>query len=180
MEQYLAMLLVAAIAATFLLVSYYRKLKLYPVCDRFATRYCELADSVLDDLAGTANLRVDVLDGGMLCMKPFEEQPYAIQALLKKEVGGDALAIMRDLYMLRDDVQTHASNGSFSKEKYNAITNQLFDSANTFFSIITNPEETFSKKDLDNFHYYLNKQKHIRNITLPSIVSKSCQAAIAV
>ena len=180
MEQYLAMLLVAAVASILLLVSYYRKRKLYPICDRFAARYCELADSVLGDLSGAANLRVEVLDGGMLRMRPIEQQPPEIQEVLKKEVGDDALAIMRDLYFLRDDVQAHASNGSFSKEKYNAITNQLFDSANTFFAMITNPEDTFSKKDLDDFHYYLNNQKHIRNVTLSSIVSKTCKAVIAV
>jgi hypothetical protein len=161
-------------------VSYYRKRKLYPICDRFAARYCALADSVLDDLSSTAKLKVEALGGGMLKMKPFEQQPPEIQTILEKQLGNDVLESVRDLYFLRDDVQSHASNGSFSKDKYNAITNQLFDSAKAFFSIITSPKEIFSQKDMDNFHYYLNKQKHIRNVTLPSIVSKTCRDKIAV
>jgi len=180
MQQYLAMLLVAITAAAFYGVHYYRRRKLDPVCDRFAICYCELADSVLKDLSSTADLRVAVLDGGMLQMMPLEAQPPEIQAIFEKKLDENVLALMRELYFLRDDIQSRASNGSFSKDKYNAITNQLFDSASTFFTIIDNPETTFSRKDLDDFHYYLQKQKHIRNVTLPSIVSKACCTAIAV
>ena len=180
MDQYLAILMVAVVAAAFFLISYYRRWKLMPTCDRFAMRYCDLADSVLTDDSATASLHVEALGGDLLRMKPLEEQTMLMREILGKPVDDAVLAAMRDLYLLRDDIQARASNGSLSKNKYNAITNQLFDSANTFFSILNHPDATFSQKDLDNFHYYLQNQKHIRNVTLPSIVSKDCSEKITV
>lgn len=180
MGQFYALLAVAVTAGIFVLISYYRKQKIYPICDRFATRYCELSDRVLNDLSCTAELAVEALGGDMLRMKPLSEQPLEIQMLFQKPVDSATLGIVRELYILRDEIQSHASNGNLSKDKYNAITNQVFDTVNTFLSMINRPQETFSKKDLDNFHYYLHKQKHIRNVTLPSIVSKACVEAIAV
>ncbi len=180
MDRYLAILVVAVIAAAFFLISYYRSWKLMPTCDRFAECYCDLADSVLTDDSVQASLKVEVLGGGLLRIRPMEEQTVLIREIFSRPVDDDILAAMRELYFLRDDIQSRASNGSLSKNKYNAITNQLFNSANAFFSMIAHPEETFSKKDLDNFHYYLNNQKHIRNVTLSSIVSKKCRAVIAV
>ncbi len=179
MNQFLAILAVAAMAAVFLLISYHRKSALHPACDRFAKRYCELADGFLDDLDCTASLNVEVLDGGALRMRPIEEQPAALRPVLEKPVNDDVIAIMRDLYMLRDDIQARASNGSMSKNHYNAILNQLYVSVDTFLAIIQNPDKTFSPKDLEQFHYFLQKQRHIRNITLPAIVSKTCREEIA-
>jgi len=179
MDRYLAILAVAAMAAIFFLISYYRKRKLMPACDRFAMRYCSLADSVLPNDSAAARLNVEALGGGLMRVRPMEEQSEIIREILGKPVDDEILAAIRELYFLRDDIQTRASNGSLSKDRYNAITNQLFEAANTFFLILNEPDATISQKDLDNFHYFLNEQKHIRNVTLPSIVSKSCGATIA-
>ena len=81
---------------------------------------------------------------------------------------------------MRDEIQSQASNGSFAKDKYNAITNQVFDSLNAYLSILQNPTQILSQKDLDQFHYVLHKQKHIRNITLAAITSHACAAEIAI
>lgn len=180
MDQYLAMLLVAAVAGVFLWISYYRKRKLHPLCDRFAERFCALADGALPNLECGASLVAEPTWDGGFRIRPPEGQPEAIRTVLEKPVGGDVLEALRELYLLRDEIQAQASNGSFSKDRYNAVTNQLFNSANMFFTVINNPEATYSQKDLDYFHYFLNKQKHIRNVTLPSIVSKTCGAAISV
>ena len=47
------------------------------------------------------------------------------KAHCKEPIDDRALASIRELYLLRDDIQAQASNGSFSKDKYNAITNQF-------------------------------------------------------
>ena len=175
-----ALLTVAAMAGIFVFISYYRKWKVNPICDKFATRYCELADLVLPDLSCTAELAVEAIGGGLMRLKPLEEQPPQIQALMRKPADEVVIKLLRELYFLRDEIQAHASNGNLSKDKYNAITNQTYDTANIFFSVISHPEDTLSQNDIDNFHYYLQRQKHIRNVTFPSIVSKACAAAIAV
>ncbi len=180
MDQYLAMLVVVVVAAMFYGVSYLKKRKMHPLCDRFALSYCALADRLLDEKDGSNNLRVEKLDGGLVRVLPPEQQTPALRAALEKTIDKDVLEILRELYMLRDEIQAEASNGSFSKDKYNAITNQTFDSLNIYLSIVKDPLQTISEKDLDQFHYFLQKQKHIRNVTLPAIVSRSCAARIAI
>ena len=89
------------------------------------------------------------------------------------------LSDLRDLFFLRDEIQSQASNGNFSKDKYNAITNQLFDSLNLYLSLLNNPTQVLSTKDLDQIHYFLQKQTHIRTVSLPSIVSRACAESLA-
>lgn len=179
MEKYLAMLLVALVAAVFYGVSYLKKRRMFPLCDRFAELYCELADRMLGKTGCAASLNVEHLDGGLVEIRPQEEQPEAIREIFRRPVDDAVLSGVRELFSLRDEIQAHASNGSFAKDKYNAITNQLFESLNTFLSIIQDPSQTLSKKDLDQFQYYLQKQAHIRNVTLPAIISHACAASIA-
>lgn len=180
MERYLAILVVLIVAALFYGVSILKKRRLTPLCDRFAFTYCALADRMLDDLNCKETLRVDTQDGGLIRIRPLAEQPEALQAILKKPVDDSALAEIRELFFLRDEIQSHASNGSFSKDKYNAITNQLYESLHTVLSVVKNPSQIISQKDLDQIHYFINKQAHIRNITLAAVVSRACGARIAI
>ncbi len=180
MEKYLAMLVVAAVAAAFYGVSFLKKKKMEPACERFAECYCALADRLLQGHGTQTNLLTETLDGGLLRILPLEEQPEEIRAAMQTPVDDAVLASVRELYFLRDDIQAQASNGSFSKDKYNAITNQVFDSLNVYLAILQDPTQFFSKKDLEQFHYVLQKQKHIRNTTLTAIVSGSCAARIAI
>ena len=180
MEQLYALLIVAATAGIFTLIHYYRKRKVFPLCDKFAARYCELTDRVLGGLPCEAELAVEAIGGGLLRLKPAGEQPEEIQALLNVPVDETVKSMLRELYFLRDDIQSHASNGNLSKDKYNAITNHIFDTVNCFLAVISRPQDPISQKELDNFHYCLHMQKHIRNVTLPAIVSKDCAKAIAV
>ena len=102
------------------------------------------------------------------------------QSALKRPIDDAVLASVRNLFLLRDEIQEQASNGSFSKDKYNAITNQIFESLNSYLSIVQDQTQFLSQDDLDQFHYVLQKQKHIRNTTFAAIVSRSCAARIAV
>ena len=180
MENYLAMLLVAAVAAAFYGVSYLKKKKLFHACDRFADTYCELADRLIDNRNLQSTIATQTLDGGLFRILPLEEQPLEVRAALQKQMDEPLLASVRELYLLRDEIQAEASNGSFSKDKYNAITNQVFDSLNTYLSILKDPMQIISQKDLDQVYYVLQKQKHIRNITLASVVSRPCAERIAI
>lgn len=180
MEQFLAILVVVTVAALFYGVSILKKRKLTPLCDRFAFRYCELADQMLNDRDCKESLRVEARDGGLLGIRPLAEQPEAIQAILKKPVEDSVLDGIRELFFLRDEIQSQASNGNFSKDRYNAITNQLFNSFNAYLSVISDQTQTLSQKDLDEVHYFLQKQSQIRNVALPSIVSRDCAAKIAI
>ena len=180
MDKYLAMLIVAAIAAAFYGVSYLKKRKMYPLCDRFAIEYCDLADRLLGHHAIQQSLATEKMDGGLFRILPMQNQPEEIQNALMSPIDDEVLASVRSLFLLRDEIQAQASNGSFSKDKYNAITNQIFESLNAYLSIIQDQSQFLSQNDLDQFHYVLYKQKHIRNTTLPAIVSRSCAARIAV
>lgn len=180
MEKYLAMLVVALVAAAFYGVSHLKKKKMEPACDKFAEIYCELTDRLLDDHGTNQSLLTDSMDGSLFCIRPIEEQPEALQTVLKKPIDDAVLSSVRELYFLRDDIQAQASNGSFSKDKYNAITNQVFDSLNAYLAIVQNPTQLISKKDLEQFHFVLQKQKHVRNRTLAAIVSGACAARIAI
>lgn len=180
MEQFLAILVVVVVAAAFYGISYLRKRRLYPVCDRFAQRYCEMADRLLAGLSEQTNLSVSSLDGGLYQLRPLDDQPSEAKAALQRPLDDELIAGLRELFFLRDEIQSQASNGNFSKDKYNAITNQTYDSLNLYLSIISNPAQVLSKKDLEQLHYFLQKQTHIRNVTFPNIVSRSCAAGIAV
>ncbi|MEA4915811.1 MAG: hypothetical protein VB061_14685 [Christensenella sp.] len=180
MDQFLAILLVLAVAAAFYGVSLLKVRKLHPFCDQFATTYCELTDRLLDERNITASLSVEKLDGGLNRLRPIEQQPESIRAALSKTIDDSVVDTMRELFFLRDSIQSHASNGSFAKDKYNAITNQIFNSLNLYLSILKDPSLLFSDKDLEQLNYFLQKQNHIRNVTLPSIISRSCAAKIAI
>lgn len=180
MEQFLAILLVAVVAAAFYGVSFLKKKKLDPACDRFAQTYCALADRLLEDHGIQDILATEALDGGLFRILPMQAQPEEIRRALQKPIDDAMLASVRELFLLRDQIQSEASNGSFSKDKYNAITNQVFESMNAYLSILQNHTQLISQKDLDQFHYVMQKQKHIRNITLASIVSRACAAQIAI
>ena len=179
MEQYLAILVVVVVAAAFYGVSYLKKKKMYPACDRFAEAYCELTDRLLDDLSTQARLKTEAMPGGLFRIDPIDAQPEAIRAALQKSIDDSVMTTLRELFLLRDDIQAQASNGSFSKDKYNAITNQLFESLNAYLSIVQDPTQLISEKDLDRFHYVLHKQSHIRSVALAAIVSRPCAARIA-
>ncbi|MDD4311223.1 MAG: hypothetical protein PHW41_01930 [Eubacteriales bacterium] len=180
MDQFLAILLVIAVAAAFYGVSLLKVRKMHPLCDKFATAYCELTDRLLDERNISSSLSVEKMDGGLNRLRPIEQQPEAIRAALSKTIDETVIDAMRDLFFLRDSIQSHASNGSFAKDKYNAITNQIFNSLNTYLSIVKDPSLLFSDKDLEQLNYFLQKQKHIRNVTLPSIVSHDCATKIAI
>ena len=180
MEKYLAMLLVALVAGAFYGVSYLKKKKMEPVCEKFADVYCELADRLLPGHGTQQSLLTESLDGGLFRILPAEEQQEEVRAALLRPVDDAVLASVRELYFLRDEIQAQASNGSFSKDKYNAITNQVFDSLNAFLAILQDPTQLISKKDLEQFHYVLQKQRHIRNKTLAAIISGTCAVRIAI
>jgi len=180
MEKYLAMLLVALVAGAFYGVSYLKKKKMDPICDRFAETYVALMDRLLDGHGTQESLMTETLDGGLLRILPLEEQTQEIRTLMQKSIDEAVLASVRELYFLRDDIQAQASNGSFSKDKYNAITNQVFDSLNAYLAILQDPTQLISRRDLDQFQYVLQKQKHIHNKTLAAIVSGPCAARIAI
>ena len=179
MDKYLAMLIVAAVAAAFYGVSYLKKRKMYPLCDRFAIEYCDLADRLLEHTSAQQSLATEKLDGGLFRILPIQDQPEEIQNALKRPIDDEVLASVRNLFLLRHEIQAQASNGSFSKDKYNAITNQIFESLNSYLSIVQDQTQFLSQDDLDQFHYVLQKQKHIRNTTFAAIVSRSCAARIA-
>lgn len=180
MEKYLAMLLVALVAGAFYGVSYLKKKKMDPICDRFAETYVALMDRLLDGHGTQESLMTETLDGGLVRILPVEEQPEEVRAALLRPVDDAVLASVRELYFLRDDIQAQASNGSFSKDKYNAITNQIFDSLNIYLAMLQDPTQIISRKDMEQFHFVLQKQKHIRNRTLAAIVSAACAAHIAI
>ena len=180
MEQFLAILLVAVVAAAFYGVSLLKRKKLDPACDRFAQTYCALADRLLENHGTQAKLATEALDGGLFRILPMLAQPEELRRALQKPIDDAMLASVRELFLLRDQIQSEASNGSFAKDKYNAITNQVFDSMNAYLSILQNHTQLISQKDLDQFHYVLQKQKHIRNVTLASIASRACAAQIAI
>ena len=180
MEQFLAILLVAAVAAAFYGVSYLKKRSMHPDCDRFALQYCELADRLLDETNIASELRVTPLSGGLYQILPLEQQALAIQKALQKPIDPEMLTLLRELFMLRDEIQSKASNGSFAKDKYNAITNQVYESINLYLSVLKDPSQVLSQKDIDQIHYFYQKQQHIRNVTLRAIVSNDCAEKIAI
>ena len=180
MEQFLAILLVAVVAAAFYGVSYLKKRSMHPDCDRFALQYCELADRLLDGTNDASELKVIPLSGGLYQIQPIEAQASNMKNALSKTIDQDMLSLLRELFMLRDEIQSKASNGSFAKDKYNAITNQVYESINLYLSILKDPSQVLSQKDIDQFHYFYQKQQHIRNVTLRAIVSNDCAEKIAI
>ena len=59
------------------------------------------------------------------------------------------------------------------------MLNRVYDVTNLSFSIIDNPRVVLSAEQVEDFHFFLNKQAYIRNTTLAAIVSADCKTAIA-
>ena len=93
MEQFLAILLVAAVAAAFYGVSYQKKKAMYPDCDRFAEQYCELANRLLDGTNDTSQLKTMPLSGGVYRLQPLEQQTMEIQKALQKTIDTEILTL---------------------------------------------------------------------------------------
>lgn len=97
------------------------------------------------------------MSGGLYQILPLEQQALAIQKALQKTIDPEMLTLLRELFMLRDEIQSKASNGSFAKDKYNAITNQVYESINLYLSVLKDPSQVLSQKDIDQIHYFYQK-----------------------
>ena len=108
MDKYLAMLIVAAVAAAFYGVSYLKKRKMYPLCDRFAIEYCDLADRLLEHTSAQQSLATEKLDGGLFRILPMQDQSEEIQSALKRPIDDAVLASVRNLFLLREFLLTNS------------------------------------------------------------------------
>ena len=180
MEQSLGILVVAALAVLFVILSGVRKKRIEPYLDAFAHAFCELSDHVLGDSRGTAaQLSTEHSEGGALHARPAEFQPEAIREILSR--GADAYALQRiqTMYESRGKAQEHLANFNLIGKKINGVLNRVYDLANLSLSIINDPDLLTTQQDLDDFQFFLQKQTYLRNTTLASIVSEECRRAIA-
>ncbi|MDO4572203.1 MAG: hypothetical protein Q4C13_02455 [Clostridia bacterium] len=179
MDRTLGILIVAAVAVLFLLLSGLRRRRIQPYIDAFAKAFCEASDHLLGSTRSFGAIATEWTGGGLIRVLPAEEQPEALRALLERGVDDYVLERIRSMFELRAEAQKHLSVINLIGKKVNGVMNHVYDMANVSFSVINDQSILLKKEDLESFQQFLNKQAYIRNTTLASVVSEACQKEIA-
>lgn len=172
-ENWWGMLLVLGIAFALFGISYFRKRRIEPSLDAFATAYCEVADHILGDARALQDawFATETTADGLFRLAPVERQPMALQRLFTAGVDDYAMERLRTMFRQRSQAQDALSGINMLSKRINPVLNNTYDLVNEFLSLLHQPDVTFDQKSLDRFHYFLHKQQHIRGVALASIVS---------
>lgn len=177
-ESWIGILLVLAVAGSFIGVSYLQKYRAQSYLDGFAEAYWRAVTLVLDDpnaYRDAVLATVPSPDGG-LRVAPLEQQPVVLRALLEKGVGQDAVAELQKMFEDRAEVGRRLSGLNLVGKRIFPVLNNMFDLLNESFALICNYQEVeFDPKTLERFHFFLHRQQHVRTVTLPSVTSLACQ-----
>lgn len=194
MDKILSMLLIAGIVVLIFLLSYIRERRVQKFSDEFCKAFIEASDHILDvplngeKLKYTVNLAADNVNVKLdkkernkdfiknsIRLAPLEEQPEALQRLLKKGIDDFVIERFKLMHIKRDGAQLYLSSINMIEKKYNGAMNHIYDVANIFFSALEDFNVLKTEEDINNFHFFLYKQDFIRNTTLASIMSKKAK-----
>lgn len=194
MDKILSMLLIAGIVVLIFLLSYIRERRVQKFSDEFCKAFIEASDHILDvplngeKLKYTVNLAADNVNAKLdkkernkdfiknsIRLAPLEEQPEALQRLLKKGIDDFVIERFKLMHIKRDGAQLYLSSINMIEKKYNGAMNHIYDVANIFFSALEDFNVLKTEEDINNFHFFLYKQDFIRNTTLASIMSKKAK-----
>ena len=179
MEHWIGALAVAIVAALLILTSQLRHKRIYPYLDAFAQAYCEAADHVLHGRVIPDTPAVERLDGGGVALLPAEAQPEAVRSLLEQGIDDYVMQRLRTMYEMRAKAQEHLTGINYVGKKINGVLNRCYDLANLSFSIINDPTVVRREEHLDEFRFFLTKQRFLRTTTLASVVSEECRKKLA-
>ncbi len=177
-ESWIGILLVLAVAGSFIGVSYLQKYRAQSYLDGFAEAYWRAVTLVLGDpnaYRDAVLATVPSPDGG-LRVAPLEQQPVVLRALLEKGVGQDAVDELQKMFEDRAEVGRRLSGLNLVGKRIFPVLNNMFDLLNESFALICNYREVeFDSKTLERFHFFLHRQQHVRTVTLPSVTSEACR-----
>ncbi|MEG1524179.1 MAG: hypothetical protein RRZ24_02105 [Clostridia bacterium] len=175
-----AITIVAGLAILFWWLSSLRVKKLHVHTDLFAKALCEAADHVMLQPSTTEKLQYTTDDHGDICVLPESDQPQGIRQLIARGVDEYIIDRMHTLYQMREEAQSLLTSVTLVGNKYNAVLNRCYDLTNLFFSFLDDPSRLTTQKELEDFHFFLQKQDYLRNVTLASIVSEACKQEISI
>lgn len=180
MEGLISALVIAAVAAVILLLTNVRIKRVQRHTDAFADAFCAFSDAVLPHAWSREKLSFITLENGTLSLAPVAEQPEDIRAAL--EQGVSAAAKEQLLRMADAHRQAREYLGGFNliSGKYQRILSNVETLAKCCFAVAEHPETPVTKKELENFQLFFNRQAHLRNVTLAAIVSEACQKRISI
>lgn len=175
----LSVVIVAAIALFFWWLSSTRAKRIQAYTDEFARAFVDLADylGVKPDLHAALHTERTV-DGGNRVL-PREDQPENIRAMMDLGADDTVMRCLEKLYRQREEAQAHLTTINLIGDKYNTVLNSCYDDANVFCLAISKPGALLNDKQLESVNIFLQKQRLLRNKTLPAIVSDDCAREIA-
>lgn len=180
-NNWVGMLIVAVVAFSILGISAYRKRRIDPQLETFAQAYCEAADHVLGGphrMEG-AWLATETTADGLLRLAPLDQQPEALRQLLQQGVDDYVMERLGVMHAARCKAQETLSGINFFSKRINPIVNTTYDQINEFLTLVLHPDVVFDQKNLDQFHYFLHQQGHIRNVALGSVLPEHAKQKIA-
>lgn len=180
-NNWIGMLIVAVVALSILGISAYRKRRVDPQLETFAQAYCEAADHVLGGPHGleSAWFATETTADGQLRLAPLDQQPEALRQLLQQGVDDYVMERLQAMHAARCKAQETLSGINFFSKRINPIVNTTYDQINEFLALVLHPDAVFDQKRLDQFHYFLHQQGHIRNVALASVLPEHAKRKIA-
>ncbi|MEG1547436.1 MAG: hypothetical protein RR527_01690 [Clostridia bacterium] len=175
MREWLAILAVAVITIVILALTELRKKRIAPYCDAFALAFCEAAEHVLPRHLAAQSLAYAVNEAGKINVLPLDEQPDALRAVFSQQVDEYAMQRFRVMHDQRINAQKLLTGFNLIDKKYNACLNHCYDLMNLFLSALEDFSVIVEKKDIEDIESFLYKQRHLRTVTLASIITPACR-----
>lgn len=180
MERIVGILVVAAMAALILLLSYVRKRRIQPYLDAFARAFCEASAHLMNGTGPAGRVRTEALADGRLRLLPAAEQPAGVRAALEKGADDYMMTRLGTMCEMRAAARTHLTTFNLIGRRINSVLDRVYDLAEQTAVILRQPDAALSASALEDLDFFLNRQAYIRGTTLSAIVSEACKADIVV
>ena len=180
MEGLISALIIAAVAAMILLLTNVRIKRVQRYTDDFADAFCAFADAVLPYYWSREKLSCVTLENGTLSLLPVSEQPENIKTALEQGISEAAKEQLLHMAEAHRQAQEYLGGFNLISGKYQRILSNVETLAKCYFAIAEHPETAVTKKELEDFQLFFNRQAHLRNVTLAAIVSEACQKRISI
>ncbi|MDD3401486.1 MAG: hypothetical protein PHT58_07680 [Eubacteriales bacterium] len=178
MLEWIAPIVVLALAGFFLWLSEIRKKKVHKFSDPYCIAFMEICDHIMQGKDYSPGILYETTGKDSARMLPFDKQSPEIQELLSTKPDEYCLERFRKMHELRQDGQMLLTGNTLIGEKYNGVFNRLFSLADVLLSTMYDIDCLQSKDQLIDLNFVLLKQEKLRTVTLPAIMSKEGKALL--
>lgn len=171
MPEWIAPIIIAAMAGLIWVLTIYRKKRVQKYTDPYCVAFMEICDHILGERDYAPGILYED-DGKVARMLPIDKQPEIIQELLNTKPDEYALERFKLMYELRGKGQLLLSAHTMISSRYNGVLNRLFALAEVLLATMSNIDNLKTRNQLLDLNFVLLNQSKLRNETMPAIMSK--------